>query len=109
MKRYADPYVAGFCLGLVVLASFVFLDRGVGVSGSFRSAAAIAAALGTSQSGGHAAALLYVMAGAFFSALIARRLKLTIERGPNITNRTRLFAAFAGGTVMAMGAYLARG
>jgi hypothetical protein len=124
MKRYADPYVAGFCLGLVVLASFAFAGRGVGVSGTFRLAAAklwtAAAELPLSNAEASASALraaaraaavqtFGILVGAFLSALLARRVKLTIERGPNITNGTRLMAAFAGGTVMAAGAYLARG
>ena len=132
MKRYADPYVAGFALGLVVLASFAFAGRGVGVSGSFRraaaklwTAAAPAAALkaaapaaagaeaGASafESGSSAAAVqtFGILLGGFLSAFLAKRLKLTIERGPRITNKTRLATAFAGGAVMAVGAYLARG
>jgi hypothetical protein len=48
------------------------------------------------------------MLGAFLSGLLARRVRLTIERGP-ITSKTRLALAFAGGAVMASGAYLARG
>ncbi len=109
MKRYADPYVAGFGLGLVLLASFALQGHGVGVSGAFRlwSAAAVAAAF---QSGGNAAALQIagIILGAFLSALLARRIKLTIERGP-ISAKRRLIFAFAGGAVMASGAYLARG
>jgi uncharacterized membrane protein YedE/YeeE len=50
-----------------------------------------------------------ILAGGFLSALLARRLKFTVERGPNITSRSRLVLAFTGGLVMAAGAYLARG
>jgi hypothetical protein len=133
MKRYADPYVAGFALGLVLLASFAFAGRGIGVSGAFRraaaklwSAAAPAAALhaaapaaagaeaGASamESGSSAAALqtvLGIVVGGFLSALLAGRVKATIERGPNITANARLATAFAGGAIMGGGAYLARG
>jgi uncharacterized membrane protein YedE/YeeE len=118
MKRYADPYVAGFFLGLVLLASFVFAGRGIGVSGVFRSAAATATALVSAataaeayQSGSSAAAaLLYgIFVGGFLSALMAKRLKLKIERGPNITSNARLATAAIGGAVMGAGAYIARG
>jgi uncharacterized membrane protein YedE/YeeE len=126
MKRYSDPYVTGFCLGLVLLASYAFMGRGVGVSGAFRlwSAAALAAAFDAAapaaagagapaiQSGNSVAALqtvLGILLGGFASALLAGRLKATIERGPGITSKARLAIAFAGGAVMASGAYLARG
>ena len=37
---YADPYLAGVALGLVLLASFVIAGRGLGASGAFATAAA---------------------------------------------------------------------
>jgi uncharacterized membrane protein YedE/YeeE len=108
MKRYADPYVAGFCLGLVLLASFAVVGRGVGVSGAFVwSAAALAAAFDSAvESGSSIAAALQtfgIMLGGLASALLAGRFKFTME------SRTRLATAFAGGAVMGVGAYLARG
>ena len=39
-RRYADPYLAGVALGLVLLASFVIAGRGLGASGAFATAAA---------------------------------------------------------------------
>jgi uncharacterized protein len=95
MKRYADPYVAGFGLGLVLLASFALSGRGVGVSGAFRRAAAGTDFVDWTVIG--------ILAGGFLSALLARRVKFVIE------NKTRLTCAFAGGAVMGAGAYLARG
>ena len=125
MKRYADPYAAGFCLGLVVLASFALMGRGVGVSGTFRlaaaqlwtaaaelplaNAAAPASAPLRAAAGAAAVQTFGILLGAFLSALLGRRLKLAIERGPHITNTKRLALAFTGGIVMAFGAYLARG
>jgi uncharacterized membrane protein YedE/YeeE len=126
-RRYADPYLAGVCLGLVLLAAFVFAGRGLGASGAFASSAAgvVAAA-----SPARAAASPYfarylggdgpwrewllfeiagVILGGFLSALFAGRLRATIERGPNLRRRTRLMYAFGGGTVMGIGAVLARG
>src|SRR5258707_15531880 len=39
-RPYADPYVAGTGLGLVLLAAFVIAGRGLGASGAFASGAA---------------------------------------------------------------------
>jgi len=39
-RSYADPYLAGVALGLVLLASFVIAGRGLGASGAFATAAA---------------------------------------------------------------------
>jgi len=126
-RPYADPYVAGTALGLVLLAAFVFAGRGLGASGAFATSAAgvVAAA-----SPGRAAANPYfaryltgdgpwhewllfeiagVVIGGFLSALIAGRVRAAIERGPRISRGSRLVAAFAGGSVMGIGAVLARG
>src|SRR5204862_1960087 len=37
---YSNPYLAGVGLGLVLLAAFVIMGRGLGASGAFTSAAA---------------------------------------------------------------------
>lgn len=39
-SAYADPYLAGAGLGLVLLAAFVLVGRGLGASGAFASVAA---------------------------------------------------------------------
>ena len=36
-QPYSNPYVAGFGLGLVLLAAFVIMGRGLGASGAFTS------------------------------------------------------------------------
>ncbi len=103
MKRYADPYVAGVALGLVLLASFVFAGRGLGASGAF---VRVVRPDGDSW-------LLYeiagVILGGFVSALLAGRVRREVERGPNISRNARLAFAFAGGAAMGVGAVLARG
>jgi uncharacterized membrane protein YedE/YeeE len=126
-RRYADPYLAGVCLGLVLLAAFVFAGRGLGASGAFASSAAgfVAAA-----SPARAAANPYfarylggdgpwrewllfeiagVIIGGFLSARFAGRLRAAIERGPHLGRGSRLVYAFGGGSVMGIGAVLARG
>jgi hypothetical protein len=50
-----------------------------------------------------------VLVGGLVSALIARRARPGVERGPRATARTRLAYAFAGGAIMGFGTRLARG
>lgn len=126
-RPYSDPYLAGFGLGLVLLASFVVAGRGLGVSGAFSSAAAgviDAAAPARAASSPvvtrHLAGagpwrdwLLFevagIVAGGLVSALLAGRFALTIERRPRSSAKVRLACAFGGGAVMGAGAVLARG
>ena len=126
-KPYADPYVAGACLGLVLLAAFVVTGRGLGASGAF---ATTAAGLSDAVAPAHAEAnpyfarylagdgpwrdwLLFELAGVAVggavSAWLAGRLRGEVERGPRAGSRSRLVLGFAGGAVMGLGAVLARG
>lgn len=127
-RPYAEPYLAGVGLGLVSLASFVVMGRGLGASGAFASAASgLAAAVNprAANASGYFSRylgsgvspwtdwlvfeILGVIIGGFLSAWISGRLRGTIERGPRIAPRSRLAVAFAGGGVMGLGAVLARG
>lgn len=126
-RRYADPYLAGVCLGFVLLAAFVFAGRGLGASGVFASSAAgVVAAASPSRAAANPYFARYlagdgpwrewllfeiagVIGGGFLSALFAGRLRAAIERGPGITRTSRLAYAFGGGAVMGIGAVLARG
>jgi hypothetical protein len=127
-KPYADPYVAGVALGLVLLSAFVLTGRGLGASGAFATTAAGTVA---SLAPARAAASPYfsrylstpdgpwrdwllfeiagVVVGGFLSALIAGRLGSQVERGRNASRAARLTCAFAGGAVMGTGAIFARG
>jgi uncharacterized protein len=126
-NEYWDPYVAGVALGLVLLAAFVVMGRGLGASGAFASVATAAANAVTERA---AAAspfysryladggpwrnwLLFEIAGAiaggFASALFAGRLRIAVDGGPRVASRSRLAFAFAGGGLMGGGAVLARG
>lgn len=126
--KYADPYLSGVALGLVLLAAFVFAGRGLGASGAFATTAS-----GTvgAMAHGYATANPYfdryleqpggpwrdwllfeivgVIAGGFISAVLSGRLRTGIERGPRVTIPARLAIGFAGGAVMGAGAVLARG
>ena len=126
-RPYTNPYVAGVGLGLVLLGAFVIMGRGLGASGAFASSAAgVAAAVDPAAAQGNPYFARYlgggspwldwlvleiagVAIGGFLSALVAGRLQLSIERGPNVSPRSRLVTAFGGGAVMGLGAVLARG
>lgn len=127
-RPYANPYVAGVGLGLVLLGAFVIMGRGLGASGAFASSAAgVATAVNPAAAQGNPYFARYlagsggpwldwlvleiagVAIGGFLSAFVAGRLRLSIERGPNVSARSRLATAFAGGAVMGLGAVLARG
>jgi len=126
---YLNPYLAGVGLGLVLLAAFVLVGRGLGASGAFSStlswfvnlvAPAHAQAneymsdyLGDGSSHPLKAWLVFevvgLAAGALLSGILAGRARLTVERGPRVSTAVRLACAFLGGALMAVGAHLARG
>ena len=126
---YANPYLAGVGLGLVLLAAFVLVGRGLGASGAFSSTMSWLTSL---VAPGHAQANEYmrdylgdgsshplkawlvfevvgVAAGALLSGLLAGRVHLSVEKGPRVSTALRLLCAFLGGGLMAFGAHLARG
>jgi uncharacterized membrane protein YedE/YeeE len=126
---YANPHLAGVGLGLVLLAAFVLVGRGLGASGAFSStmswltslvAPGYAEAneymrdyLGDGSSHPLKAWLVFevvgVAAGAMLSGLLAGRVHLSVEKGPRVSTALRLLCAFLGGGLMAFGAHLARG
>ncbi len=126
---YMNPYLAGISLGLVLLAAFVIMGRGLGASGAFSTLISVGVAKAAPE---HAAAndfyagylgdgetsplkdwLLFevigVFAGGFLSGALAGRIKKTVEKGPSISTKGRLWFALLGGTMMGYGAKLARG
>ena len=127
-KPYANPYLAGIGLGLVLLSAFVFMGRGLGASGAFNSTIAWLVSL---VAPGYAASneflaryldvpghplkawlvfeVLGVFTGAVLSGVLARRMSRTVEKGPRTSVALRLGFAFLGGALMAFGAALGRG
>jgi hypothetical protein len=126
-RPYANPYLAGLGLGLVLLSAFVVMGRGLGASGAYNSLIAWLASIvapGFADSNGFLSGylgdghplkawlvfeVLGVFAGGFLSGLLANRVAGAIERGPRASVAMRLVLAFLGGAVMAFGAALARG
>ncbi|HEY0476344.1 MAG TPA: YeeE/YedE thiosulfate transporter family protein [Kofleriaceae bacterium] len=126
-RPYADPYVTGACLGLVLLAAFVITGRGLGASGAFATTAAgLTHAIAPAQAEANPYFARYlagdgpwrdwllfeiggVALGGAVSAWAAGRLRGQIERGPGARSPARLVLGFAGGAVMGLGAVLARG
>lgn len=125
---YMNPYLAGIGLGLVLLAAFVLVGRGLGASGAFNSTIAwlvslVAPAYArqneflsgylTGDTHPLKAWLVFevigVFAGALLSGLLAGRVAGTIEKGPRASVGMRLALAFVGGGLMAVGAALGRG
>jgi len=126
-RPYSDPYLTGAGLGLVLLAAYVTVGRGLGASGAFGSGAAgLVAAVAPDRaaaspffsrylSGGSPwldwllIELMGVVIGGFLSAWLAGRVRREVERGPHASSGARLASAAAGGVVMGVGAVLARG
>ena len=122
-----NPYAAGVGLGLVLLASFVIMGRGLGASGAFSALAAWLTQLAAPE---HAAAnaaysdylgdahplrswLVFLVGGLFVGALVsgllARRAAWIVEKGPRIATAPRLAFAFAGGALCGAAAKIALG
>lgn len=128
-QPYWNPYLSGIGLGLVLLAAFVIMGRGLGASGAFSTVVAVGVNevapsqtadnsfyqgyLGDGTQSPFKSWLVFevigVVIGGFISGSLAGRIKKTVEKGERITTGKRLFYAFTGGTLMGIGAKLGRG
>ncbi len=123
--NYMNPYLAGICLGLVLLISFFILGAGLGASGGI---AHLAASLEGALAPSHTRASAYFGAwgpdylsyylvfmflgtilGGLLSALTAGRFNLTVERGLAISPGLRLTYSLIGGLVVGFASRLAQG
>jgi len=127
-KPYIHPYLGGALLGIVLFMAFLLTRNGLGASGGMNRIIALAE---DAVVPGHIDRTPYLLKlaggdknplddwsvpvvigallGGFTSGLLNGRLKVEINKGPRISNRTRLIMAFTGGAIMAYGARMARG
>lgn len=122
---YSNPYLAGILLGVTLLVAFLVLGTGLGASsGLARIGAWIEGLIFPSHTlaseyfgkwGTHPLRyyLVYMLIGTFlgglFSAILAGRVSLSIERGLAVSNRFRLGLAFGGGIMAGFASRLAGG
>jgi len=127
-RSYANPYLAGVGLGIVLLGTFLLAGRGLGVVGAIRTLTGDAMRL---LFPAHVAAnpfyaderiatpfaarywIVFEVAGlilgAWLSARLAGRVRTQITHGPRIGDAGRMGYALVGGGIMGFGAALARG
>jgi len=127
-RPYVHPYVGGVLLGIVLFLAFLLTRNGLGASGGLNR---LIAAVEDLVVPGHIDRTPYllklaggdlnplddwsvpVVLGAFLGGAVAGllngRSKFEINKGPSISNRTRLVFAFIGGIFFAYGARMARG
>ena len=126
-RPYWNPYGVGFLLGLVLLLTYVVAGRGLGATAAFSATASwLAGLVSPAHVQDNAVHVrywndgapllnwtLFLLAGALIGAFVSgwqgKRLSWTVERGPNISDHTRLLLAFAGGFIAAFGARIAKG
>ncbi|MCB0653144.1 MAG: YeeE/YedE family protein [Saprospiraceae bacterium] len=125
---FLNPYFGGILLGVILLMTFYITGRGLGATGAIKSSV-----IATVQeiSPQHANESDYynlfiredrntlntwlvfeaigLIAGAFLSGALSRRLTWKVEHSPKITSRTRLIFAFLGGALFGIGSQFARG
>ena len=124
-KPYMNPYIAGACLGLVLIASFLILGTGLGASsGIARIAAAIEGWLlpehtaNTQYFGAWGKDpldyyLVYMFIGTMIGGLISafgeKRLSFQLEKGRQCSSWKRMSLALSGGVLVGYASRLAQG
>jgi len=128
-RKYMNPYLAGFLLGLLLLVTIYITGRGLGASGAFKS---LVVQVVQTVAPEHAQKGLFynefksdhpegplrnwlvfevigLIIGAFFSGVMSNRVGLKFEKGPQATNTARMIGAIAGGFLFGYGSQLGRG
>jgi uncharacterized membrane protein YedE/YeeE len=124
VKKYMNPYLAGFLLGVLLLLTIFISGRGLGASGAVKSTVIAVTETLTSEPSKISAffnseasplrswlvfEVFGVILGAFLSGFLSGRLNLSIDKGPRIKILTRLSFAVLGGILFGIGSQLARG
>jgi hypothetical protein len=127
-RPYVHPYLGGALLGVVLFMAFLLTGNGLGASGGLNR---LTTAVEDVIAPGHVDRTPYLLKmaggslnplddwtvpvalgailGGMVSGLLHGRFKVELNKGPRISNRTRLVLAFTGGAIMAYGARMARG
>ncbi len=125
-KPFMNPYLAGFLLGMVLLASFVITGRGLGASGAAKDVLITTVATiapdyaakspfyevfftGNPMRSWLVFLAMGVIIGGFISGATSRRLGFKLERGPKVSAPVRALFAVAGGLLFGLGAQFGRG
>jgi uncharacterized protein len=125
-KKYANPYLAGFALGLTLLFTFWIGGHGLGSSGAIKNFTITLVQKFAPQTaeqsyffGSFDASQLWsswivimflgAMLGGFLSGAIGGRLKFQVDRGPRASVSVRLIFALIGGALFGIGAQLGKG
>jgi uncharacterized membrane protein YedE/YeeE len=126
--KFRNPYLAGIGLGLVLLASFIVMGRGLGASGAAyrvgvklldvvsHERVALHPYFGSAVKDGVDPLrdpLVFLMVGVVLGALVSAygsgRFGKRVVRGPRIGVRARIALAIAGGVIMGFAARLSLG
>jgi uncharacterized membrane protein YedE/YeeE len=124
-RPYMNPYLAGFMLGLVLLASFLILGVGLGASAGIARIGAAAQGILMPQHVAHSTyfgswgmnplqyylVFMFVgtLMGGLVSAILGRRIQPQLERGPTASPRFRVILALVGGILAGFASRLAAG
>ncbi len=127
-KKLWNPVYGGMVIGLAIILTFFVSGRGLGASGAMTDFAVwiqnlFAPSLNQSSqyfsryvANGANPLFDYlvfmaigIMIGSFLAGMVSKDLKFEVLKGPNISNKGRLWYALAGGILVGYAARMARG